>query len=355
MRKKLIISVAAVMIVIAVCLAGCGLFSTSNTDTLANKESSGTTSITYDMTKTELEEALTKYRQVAETLSKRVTTLEQLVNDMAAKSGQNIGSYATSLVDSVFNITCMESQYQIGCQGTGFIISEDGYVLTNNHVVYYETTVTETVRRGGWIYQTQTPVSGEYSSITAVFDEKSVYYNDGATYELQFLYRDPACDLALCKLVPAPAVGTSWKCIPFYEGEVSRGDDVLVIGNARGYGISATTGIVSMTDKQFSDYPEVEFIQTDAAINAGNSGGPAVNIYGALIGVVNSKFVSVIKSSSSFFGSSEIEDVEGMGFAIELDDVKEFITDAMAAKSITVSYKTKGAVSTSSEETPAAA
>ena len=118
--------------------------------------------------------------------------------------------------------------------------------------------------------------------------------------------------------------------IPFFDGDVVRGDELLVLGNARGFGYSATSGLVSATGKTFSDTPQLTFIQTDAAIN----------IYGGLVGVVNSKFVSVIKN---YYYSSEIEDVEGMGFAIELSKVKEFLNEAQSSQNITVSYKTVSA------------
>ena len=121
---------------------------------------------------------------------------------------------------------------------------------------------------------------------------------------------------------------------------MQRGDEVLVLGNADGQGLSATSGLVSMTQKSFSDYPNLTFIQTDAAINGGNSGGPAININGGLIGVVNSKFVS--------------SSIENMGFAIELDKLIMFIHNAEAAKSITVVYKTVSSPSIAETEQQAA-
>ena len=339
MKKKLIIITAAVLVCLMVFLAGCSLF--DSTDDLANK-STGSVSSDTDTTKTsysnvsrsELEEALTKYRQIAETLADRISDLEEAVQQAVSTTKSNIGAYAVSYVDSVMSITCSESKYtNLGCQGTGFIISEDGYVITNNHVIYYEQSVVDydkIVRDWyGYGYGTKT-ISGVYSSISGVFDFTSKYYQDGKVYTLQFIYRDPAYDLALCKIVDAvpEGTGTSWQSIPFYEGEVVRGDELLVLGNAQGYGLSATSGLVSATGKTFTDYPKLTFIQTDAAINGGNSGGPAINIYGGLIGVVNSKFVST--------------NIENMGFAIELSKLKEFLSAAKTADGtkVTVNYKT---------------
>ena len=134
-------------------------------------------------------------------------------------------------------------------------------------------------------------------------------------------------------------VGENWKPIPFYEGAVVRGDELLLLGNAKGFGLSATSGLVSATGKTFSDSPQLTFLQTDAAINGGNSGGPAINIYGGLVGVVNSKFVST--------------NIENMGFAIELSKVKEFLTIAQTNASVTVSYKTVSAPSSTTNNNAA--
>ncbi len=337
MKKRYMVGIAILILALLIGMTGCGLFE-SGADSLANSgsgTSSGTTqkTTTYtNVTKAELEKALTDYREIAETLSDRVTSLEEAVRDAVGQSKANIGAYAVTYVDSVMSLSCMEAQYNLGCQGTGFIISEDGYVITNNHVVYYEETVYDTsnVQRGWFGYQYGTKkVSGEYSSITGVFDVASKYYRNGTVYNLEFVYRDPDYDLALCKLVEEVPVGDHWTAIPFYDGEVNRGDEVLLLGNAYGFGLSATSGIVSATGKTFSDSPKLTFIQTDAAINSGNSGGPAINIYGGLIGVVNSKFSSA--------------QIENMGFAIELTKLETFLTDAKTTKGATVGYKTVSA------------
>ena len=357
MKKKLMIFIAILSVLVLIGLAGCSLIA-SSTDQIANSTNGTTTTTnitTYtDVTKEDLESALTKYREIAENLSSRITELEDTVRDAVVAANTHIGAYATVYVDSVLNITC--SGGSSGCQGTGFIITDNGYVLTNNHVVSYEVEEInyDDFRGYNWIgqkvYGTKT-VTYTYSTITASFDAASAYPSN-SSYTLEVIYRDPAYDLALCRLVGSVPVGEHWKAIPFYDGTVTRGDDLLVLGNARGFGYSATSGLVSATGKTFSDSPQLTFIQTDAAINGGNSGGPAINIYGGLVGVVNSKFVSVIKSS---YFSSEIEDVEGMGFAIELTKVKEFIAAAETASSVTVSYKTISASSLTGGEELAAA
>jgi len=336
MRKRTIIGIIAILLVVAVCFAGCSFFGTSgalskssssssesssgnSSESSSGNSGSSSSSAYSSLSREELESALTEYRALAESLAGRVDSLEDAVRESIVAAKTNIGGYAVTYVDSVMNITCAESQYNLGCQGTGFIISEDGYVITNNHVIYYEETVYDydNIQRGWWGYSYGTKtVSGVYSTILAAFD------GDAKSYTLQFVYRDPNYDLALCKLVEAPAVGGTWKAIPFYEGTVTRGDEILVLGNAQGFGLSATAGLVSATGKKFDNSPDLTFIQTDAAINGGNSGGPAINIYGGLIGVVNSKFVST--------------NIENMGFAIELTKLKEFLANSK----VDVKYKT---------------
>ncbi|MBP5405079.1 MAG: trypsin-like peptidase domain-containing protein [Clostridia bacterium] len=352
MKKKLMICVALIAVMVMLCFAGCGLIATGSDSLVNNGGSSGNSSsgssssatqvVNYEnMTKEDLEAALTKLQNIADNLNTRLETLEQIVADAISSESSKvgIGAYAYGLSDCLLNITCVESQYNLGCQGTGFIISDDGYVITNNHVIYYEATVYDTtnIQRGffGYSYGTKV-VSGEYSSITATFDSDSKYFANGTAYTLEFVYREENCDLALCKIKEAVPVGEKWSSIPFFEGTVRRGDELLVLGNADGFGLSATAGLVSATNKSLSSYEDLTFIQTDAAINGGNSGGPAINSYGALIGVVNSKFVS--------------SSIENMGFAIELTHVKNFISRAMTNKAVTVAYHTKSASTVTTQE-----
>ena len=336
MKKKFLIAIAVLAIITLVGLAGCSLLSGNSSDTAANNSTKNVTTYT-DVSQSELESALTRYREIAENLSTRVSELEELVRNSIVTSQSNIGGYATVYVDSVLNLTCSEPSNSgvSSSGGTGFIITEDGYVLTNNHVVAYELSEIDydnPLGRNLWgqlVYGTKT-TTHTYSSVTATFDAASDY-TASTTYTLTVVYRDPSYDLALCKIVESVPVGEKWKPIPFYEGAVVRGDELLLLGNARGFGLSATSGLISATGKTFSDSPQLTFLQTDAAINGGNSGGPAINIYGGLVGVVNSKFVST--------------NIENMGFAIELSKVKEFIAAAQTNASVTVAYKTISASS----------
>ncbi|HAX05999.1 MAG TPA: serine protease Do [Acidimicrobiaceae bacterium] len=165
-----------------------------------------------------------------------------------------------------------------GGQGTGFIISADGQVVTNAHVVEDAVSI-------------------------------NVMLSDGTVRTAELVQQDPTRDLAVLKIegedLPAARLGRS--------AEVEVGDEVLAIGNALGLGDtpSVTTGIISALDRelQLSGNRLTRLIQTDAAINPGNSGGPLVNAKGEVIGV-----------NTAIAGNAE-----GIGFAISIDHARPVI------------------------------
>ena len=134
--------------------------------------------------------------------------------------------------------------------GSGFVISEDGYIVTNNHVI-----------EGA--------------------DEISVEFFSGKTLGAELVGTDPKTDIALLKVKsdePLPFVN-------FGNSDVMRvGDWVMAVGNPLGQGFSVSAGIVSARNRELSGTYD-DFIQTDAAINRGNSGGPLFNMDGEVIGV----------------------------------------------------------------------
>ena len=135
--------------------------------------------------------------------------------------------------------------------GSGFIISEDGLVVTNNHVI-----------EGA--------------------DEITVTLSDDTQHTAELLGRDPKTDLALLRIdagAPLPAV--KWG-----DSTAARvGDWVVAIGNPFGLGGTVTAGIISARQRDINQGPYDSFIQTDASINRGNSGGPMFNMNGDVIGV----------------------------------------------------------------------
>jgi len=163
--------------------------------------------------------------------------------------------------------------------GSGWVLSEDGYIVTNNHVVENAETVTVTL-------------------------------GDGRVFTAETVHTDPLTDLAVLKVdavdLPEVTVGSS--------SDLQVGDWVLAIGNSLGLGISATLGIVSALDVTLSSAPGqtlLGLIQTDTAINPGNSGGPLVNINGDVVGINSIKISQV--------------GIEGMGYAISIDEAMPII------------------------------
>ena len=135
--------------------------------------------------------------------------------------------------------------------GSGFIISKSGFVVTNNHVI------------------------AEAAEIT-------VTLHDDTKLQAKLIGRDSKTDLALLKVEPqSPLVA-----VPFGDsGETRVGDWVLAIGNPFGLGGTVTAGIVSARQRDINSGPYDDFIQTDASINRGNSGGPMFNLKGEVIGI----------------------------------------------------------------------
>lgn len=135
--------------------------------------------------------------------------------------------------------------------GSGFIISKDGYVVTNNHVI-------------------------------ADADEITVILQDDTRLPAELVGRDPKTDIAVLKVKPEkdlPAVG-------FGNSDAARvGDWIVAIGNPFGLGGTVTAGIISARGRDINSGPYDDFIQTDASINRGNSGGPMFNLKGKVIGI----------------------------------------------------------------------
>ncbi|UUX49481.1 DegQ family serine endoprotease [Nisaea acidiphila] len=136
--------------------------------------------------------------------------------------------------------------------GSGFIVDKSGYVVTNNHVIKDA-------------------------------DEIVIRMQDDTEFEAELVGTDPKTDIALLKFDPA---GTDLPVVKFGDSDKMRvGDWVVAIGNPFGLGGTVTAGIVSARGRDIGQGPYDDFIQTDAAINKGNSGGPLFNIDGEVIGV----------------------------------------------------------------------
>ena len=205
-------------------------------------------------------------------------------------------------VASVVGITC-DSTAVIGGQsiqttvtGSGFLLSEDGYVVTNYHVVAEAATIT-------------------------------VVTQDAETHEAALVGRDTTADMALLKVE-----GEHFQPVTLGSStELAIGDMVVAIGNPlSALEATQTVGYISGKNREVStDNNVVNMIQTDAAINSGNSGGPLFNMRGEVVGITTAKY-----SGTSASGAS----IEGLSFAIPIDDLKKSMEDLMTQGYIRSAY-----------------
>ena len=195
-----------------------------------------------------------------------------------------VGINVTYSVNSPF----YGAQGTASAQGSGVIISEDGYILTNNHVVNSSSSSS--------FYEL-----GKASKITVKL------YNDDTEYEAEIVGTDEQTDLAVIKIdktgLTAAELGDS--------DSVQVGEFCMAIGNPLGLGSTVTDGIVSAVNREVTDEDGNTYtaIQTNAAINSGNSGGALVNSQGQVIGI------NTLKVSG--------DGVEGVGFAIPINSTKD--------------------------------
>ncbi len=174
--------------------------------------------------------------------------------------------------------------------GSGFVITQDGYILTNYHVIDGANSI-------------------------------KVTFSDGKEYPARFIGGEERNDIAVIKV---EATGLT----PVVIGKSSDmlvGEEVTTIGNPLGeLTFSETTGIISALNRTItmSDGTQMNMIQTDCAINSGNSGGPLFNQHGEVIGIVSAKY----SSGNAPSGAS----VEGLGFAIPMDDVADMVSQLVS-------------------------
>ena len=179
--------------------------------------------------------------------------------------------------------------------GSGFLISADGYVVTNNHVI-------------------------SAGSKTAVVDTITVTLPDRREFKAKLIGRDPRSDLALLKID-----GTNLPFVRFGDSNSARvGDWIVAIGNPFGLGSTVTAGIVSAVHR-VTGGDASRFIQTDASINQGNSGGPMFDLNGNVIGI-NSQILSPSGGNV------------GIGFAIPAEDAKPVIDVLMKGQTVQRGY-----------------
>lgn len=267
------------------------------------------------------------YRQFTESPVSAVTETEEQVSDRKSllsaetvsliNTGNNSGTALTTEevvqkvlpsvvgVESEFTVTSNNNGYYYGFgmpttstatgTGTGVVITEDGYIVTNAHVIY----------------------DSEYGA--GLSEKITVHMSDDNSYEAEVVGYDTDCDLAVLKID-----ATGLTSAEFGDSDsLMLGESVIAIGNPLGFDLknTVTSGIVSGLNRNITiNDKAMNLIQTDTAINSGNSGGPLINKYGQVIGINSSKM-------SASYGEASIE---GIGFAIPSNETSKIIDDLMS-------------------------
>ena len=226
-------------------------------------------------------------RTVAEVEIQKVDgKTEMTPAEVYASTVNSVVSINVSAITNIFG-----QRVESASSGSGFVVTADGYIVTNYHVVEGASTISVTLYNGD-----------VYSAVTVGGDKD---------YDLAVL------KVQAENLIPV-VLGDSTK--------VNVGDTVLAIGNPLGeLTFSQSRGSVSSANRAINvDGTPFNMIQVDASINPGNSGGPLMNVYGEVIGIVSAKYSSYANTT-----------VEGLGFAIPISDIQTLIVDIMENGQVT--------------------
>ena len=247
-------------------------------------------------------------------LTEKLDVLQkQITNSTASGKGTLIPTDGSAMTPSQLYASCVDSVVAISTtvtstgiygntstgtsSGSGFILTDDGYIVTNYHVVEGATELTVTT-------------------------------HDGTEYSAELKGKDSTNDVAVLKVeaedLPAVTLGSSHDLV--------IGDMVAAIGNPLGkLAATQTIGYVSGINREVATggVTTISMIQTDAAINPGNSGGPLFNMYGQVIGITTAKYSGTTGSGAS---------IEGIGFAIPIDDVAAMFDDLIDFGYVTGAY-----------------
>ena len=233
-------------------------------------------------------------RTAAELNTKTVDTEKELTPAQIydAYVGSTVGITVDIVGTNIFG-----QQVKTAAAGSGFVITEDGYILTNYHVI------------------------DEANNITVTFV-------DGKSYPATLVGGEESNDIAVIKIdakgLKPVVIGSS--------DDMRVGEEVLTIGNPLGeLTFTETAGIVSALDRTItmSDGRKINMIQTDCAINSGNSGGALFNLHGEVVGITNAKY------SSRSTGEASIDNI---GFAIPINSVRKTVESIIENGSIEKTY-----------------
>lgn len=285
-------TLVAAVLIIALVAVGCGITANYVTGQIESRNAE-----TVDQLSRQIQELQGQIKSM-QPISSGVIT-QQLPDGSGAMIPSQLYSQS---VDSVVAISTTVTQNNFygsstgTASGSGFILTADGYIVTNHHVVDGAIEVTVTT-------------------------------HDGTEYTATVTGSDSTNDIAVLKIdaedLPAATVGSS--------STMLIGDMVVAIGNPLGeLSATQTVGYVSGINREVTtDNTIINMIQTDAAINPGNSGGPLFNMYGQVVGITTAKYSGTTGSGAS---------IEGIGFAIPIDDVLPIISDLIEYGHVTGAY-----------------
>ena len=245
-------------------------------------------------------------------------TEKKSTDEVAVVNQINSNGFADIVDDLLPTAVNISTTQEFGNNGTGFIISSDGHIATNNHVIEDAT-------------------------------EINVTLSDGSKYKAKVVGADKKSDLAVIKI----NTGKNLAFAKFGDSNKARiGDWIIIIGNPYGLGGSVSVGIVSARGRSINGETDHDFIQTDAAINKGNSGGPMFNIKGEVIGISTALFspsggnVGIGFASPSSVAAPIIKQLKEQGeivrgwIGISIQDISDEMAQTLAIP------KSKGALVT---------
>ena len=247
-RKRALASVAVAALVASVAVGGIEMYASAPANAAAV--------VTSDLQS----QTMPSFANVVERVKPAVVSVKVNIEDASADSG-NLSGQMDNLPPQVREffkrfgsqdggVPQRQSPRHVIGQGSGFFISADGYIVTNNHVVDHATTVTLTT-------------------------------DAGKVLEAKVIGTDPKTDLALLKVTEKG----DYPFVSFAKAEPRVGDWVVAIGNPFGLGGTVTAGIISAEGRDIGSGPYDQYLQIDAPINKGNSGGPTFNMKGEVVGV----------------------------------------------------------------------
>ena len=243
---------------------------------------------------------------ITESSSKDLPTI---VSEDAPSDAMTIPDIVKELSPSVVGISCIVGSNQVS--GTGIIMSSDGYIITNAHVVEGASVISVVLTD-----ETAEPEPSADDSSKSIADrilEQQGEEHNANLISAQCIGIDTQTDLAVLKIDRTGLTEAKFGS----SKEVQVGERAIVIGNPLGFELAntVTAGIISATNRHLTVKDRtMNLIQTDASINSGNSGGPLINSYGRVIGITSAKV-------------NPDYNVEGVGFAIPIDEAKVVIDD----------------------------